>query len=180
MNAKFHKVSSRKSQQARKKTRVAPKKPAGTVDKKTPVSRVGDGKDHHDTISTTALYVLVDDPKEPPDSVDLNHGSQVWEMNTNEAQPLYNSTLVFALPFENVPEQGKLTLKLQRGGSSPPAELFTKIEFKQLFLYDVDLIVDKVPFSKRVLDYDTVAPRPFYNDPDLDQKAPHTSLGGGE
>ncbi len=189
MTTKFRKVSAKRLRPVIKKPRPAPKKPAKGGDSKTPVTRVGDGMGHHDTISAKVLYLLVDQPKEPQDSVVLDHGSQVLPMMfTTDAQPLYDTTLVFVLLFEHVADGGKFTLKLQRGDPSSVVELFTDVESKVLLLDDLDLIFDAktlqskdVHSNKRVLDYTTVRPRPPYDDADLDQKAaPHSSLGGGD
>jgi hypothetical protein len=99
---------------------------------------------------------------------------------TTNAEALTDTTLVFVLPFEHVADRGKCTLKLQRGDST--VEIFTDVEFKDLFLYDFissdrTLPADDV-LGKRVLDYGTVKPRPPYGDLTLDQNAPpHSSLG---
>ncbi len=87
--------------------------------------------------------------------------------------------------FEHVADGGKFTLKLERGASRAEAELFAQVESKDLFLNDLELLYDAqtletkdVHGNRRELDYTTVKPRPYYDDPDLDQKAaPHSSLG---
>jgi len=181
MSTEFKKVSAKRAQAVRKKGRPVLKKPPTSDASKTPVTRVGDERDHHDTLSTEVVYVLVDQPKDPEDSVAFDQGSKVWPMAfTTNAEPLTDTTLVFVLSFEHVADKGKCTLKLKRGEST--VEIFKDVEFKDLFLYDFISSDKKLPaddvLGKRVLDYTTVQPRPPYGDATLDQKAPpHSSLG---
>src|SRR5215470_16271489 len=99
MTTRFRKASPKRSNPVTKKPGLPPKKPAKGDESKTPVTLVGEGKDHHDSLSTKPLYVLVDQPKKPQDSVVLlDHGSQVWpKLFTTDAQSIYNSLLVFVL-----------------------------------------------------------------------------------
>jgi hypothetical protein len=183
---RFNKTTKKKqAKRARPKAPLLPpRKPAKPGDAKSPVTRVGPGLEHHDTIATKVYYVLADDPKAPQDSVVLEHPPQTFPMAfTTDAQPLSTSILTFELAFEPVADGGKLTLKLERGGSRTEVELFTDVPEKDVMLSDADLTIalsgDQDPaFNLRTLDYTTIRPRPPYDDATLDQKgAPHSSLG---
>jgi hypothetical protein len=184
MSQKFRKGSARAPQQVRKKSRPAVRKPAKVDNSRTPVTRVGDGRDHHDTISTQVWYLLVDQPKEPEDSVALDQGSHHWPMMfTTNADPLYDTLLVFVLTFEHVADTGKCTLELTRGESS--VELFTKIETKDLFIYDFGSCPESQSgedsqANQRALDYRKIPPHPASDDPDLAwPEGPYASITEG-
>lgn len=184
MSTMFRKTAAgRKPRKPRKppgprKTHVAPAKPK--VDEpKTPVTRVGDGRDHHDTIATRVLRVLVDQSKEPESSVSLGEGSKSWPMQfTTNAEPLAGTILVFALTFEHVADSGKLTLTYRHNGSPWDIHLFKGIDIKDLFINDPDWQVAPEapeapePPSRQMLDYQTVPPFPISVDPDLDGMDP--------
>src|SRR5262249_28698199 len=153
-----------------------------------PVARVGKGVDHHDTISPQVLYVLVDKPKGPDDTVILGHGTRQWPpMFTTHAEPLYDSLLVFAIPFEETAESGKFSLTLKRGEEPSVATLFSDVPAKDLFLDDADLPFDdrcapanEIPTNKRWLDYNVIELRPPIDDDDLDwPEGPYASITEG-
>jgi hypothetical protein len=172
VSGKFKKTSAKHPAPAKRQLHGSLQKRKQDGDTKTPATRVGDGRDHHDTLSTKVLYVLVDQPKEPEDSVTLEHGSQVFPLLfTTNGEPLVDTTLVFLLAFEHVVESGKFTLKLKRGDSE--AELFADVDYKDLFLYDPNVVYgpkedEIVLFNRRELDYRTIPPRPPHDDGDLD------------
>src|SRR5215472_1957258 len=108
MSTMFRKVAARRKPPASKKGRAGPVKPK-VDERKTPVTRVADGMDHHDTIATGVLCVLVDQSHEPESSVSLDQGSKHWPMMfTTNAEPLADTILVLVLTFEHVADGGKL------------------------------------------------------------------------
>lgn len=175
MSAMFQKKPAARPQPLRKEPRVTPAKPAKSEDSKTPVTRVGEGRTHHDSISTKVLYLLVDEPKAPPDPVSLAQGSHAWPMMfTNDAQPLSDTILVSALTFEPVADVGQLTLKIRHGASQWDIEIFTGIDSKDFFIDDPDVVFGPkteegahAPANLRTLDYRAIKPHPFADDPDL-------------
>lgn len=174
MSTTFEKKSAARPRPLRKEPRVASPKPAMSDDPKTPATRVGEGRPHHDTISTKDLYLLVDEPKNPPDFVSLVQDPHGWpRMSTNDAQPLHDTVLVSALTFDLVADVGQLTLKIRHGSSQWDVEIFTDIDSKDFFIDDPDVVFGpkteegaQAPVSLRTLG--TIKPHPFPEDPALD------------
>lgn len=198
MSTRFVKVAAKRPK-PHKRTPLTLKERPKTADSGAPTTRVGDCLDHHDTISNKVLYVLVDSAsQDPADTVILHCGSREptrmeyspenlgapymapGSQLTTSAEPLSDTTLVSALSFD-VPDTGKFSLIVRRGSSS--AVLFVDIDSTDLLAYDPDLVCQpqtegsEFQESRRVLDYQTVQPRPRFDDQDLAQKAPpSTSL----